>query len=230
MKAGTIEHIKFKRLKRTLKLRDWECVGLLESLWLFTARSHMCGDIGKSSNLDIALALDWDGDEDELINCLVKAGWVDKCLDNRLVVHDWENHCPNYVKGNLAKHNKSFAKHRAKQGGKRGAKDGAGDTATKPSLANPSEYTPSFEEVWELYGRKGNKISAFKYWQKLSEKDQTLIKERIPEYVASCSEKKFQKDFQGWINPAKRRWEDEVIKNDHNKPTEDVAKILKDYK
>ncbi len=154
MKAGTVEHIKFKRLKRTLNLRDWECVGILESLWQFTARSHMRGDIGASENLDIALALDWEGDDEELINAFVKSGWVDECEEHRLIIHDWESHCPNYVKGNLAKHGNTFAKQVTKQVAKDTAKDvakhGAKDTAkhgaehgaTKPSQAKPSPTKP----------------------------------------------------------------------------------------
>lgn len=146
MKAGTVEHVKFKRLKRALKLTDWECVGILESIWNFTAHSHMDGAIGNSSNLDIALAIEWLGNEDELIDSLVLTGWLDKCEKHRLVVHDWENHCPNYVKGCLAKHNKHFAKHYARQGAKQrtkhGAKHGANSTVL-PSLVYSSLVYPN---------------------------------------------------------------------------------------
>ena len=109
MISGTVNHVKFKRLKRMLSLNEWECVGLLESLWMMTARSHICGDIGKSDNIDIAAAIEWDQDEDLLVSALVKCGWLDEHPVHRLVVHDWNIHCPNHVKGNIARHGKSFA-------------------------------------------------------------------------------------------------------------------------
>jgi len=109
MISGTVNHIKFKRLKRILNLKEWECVGLLESLWMLTAKSHIAGDIGRSENIDIAAAIEWDKDEDELINALIKCRWLDECEESRLVVHDWNIHCPNHVKGNISKHGKKFS-------------------------------------------------------------------------------------------------------------------------
>lgn len=104
MKAGTVEHVKFKRLQRRLGLSLFECVGILESIWMLTARSHFRGDIGSSHNIDIAYAIGWDKDEDELINALIETGWLDEHQTHRLVVHDWDDHCPKYVKGNIAKY------------------------------------------------------------------------------------------------------------------------------
>lgn len=109
MISGTVNHVKFKRLARELKLAEWQCVGILESIWMFTAKSHICGDIGTSDNIDIAIGIGWNDDEDELINALVKSKWVDECRTHRLVIHDWHIHCPNHVKGNVKKYGKSFA-------------------------------------------------------------------------------------------------------------------------
>lgn len=103
MKLGTTELPKFKRLKKRLKLSTWGAVGILECLWNFTCRSAPAGNIGKHSNEDIALAIDWDEDADELINALVDCGWLDKSDAHRLVVHDWEEHCPTWIKGNNAR-------------------------------------------------------------------------------------------------------------------------------
>ena len=66
-----------------------------------------------------------------------------------------------------------------------------------------------FEECWKLYGHKGNKRIALRYWKKLSNDDKLKIKEKIPTYV-QLREKQYRKDFQGWINPTNRMWEDEI--------------------
>jgi hypothetical protein len=75
------------------------------------------------------------------------------------------------------------------------------NTDTKPDTL--------FEECWKLYGRKGNKQTALRYWKKLSDDDRVQVKEKIPTYV-QLREKQYRKDFQGWINPTNRMWEDEI--------------------
>ena len=40
MKVGTTDLIKFRHLKRALKLSHFATVGLLESLWLFALKTH----------------------------------------------------------------------------------------------------------------------------------------------------------------------------------------------
>ena len=104
MKAGTTEHVKFKRLCRRTGLLPWQCVGILESLWLLTARSAPQGDLGRFSNEEIAATIEWEGDEDLLINTLVETGWIDRDEAHRLVIHDWRDHCPNYIKANNIRH------------------------------------------------------------------------------------------------------------------------------
>jgi hypothetical protein len=61
-----------------------------------------------------------------------------------------------------------------------------------------------------MYGRKGNKQTALRYWKKLSLKDRYNIQDNILPYINS-REYKYRKDFQGWINPTNRMWEDEII-------------------
>ena len=66
-----------------------------------------------------------------------------------------------------------------------------------------------FDECWAMYGRKGNKKTSLRYWTKLSEEDKLCIQDKIIPYIQS-REYKFRKDFQGYINPANRIWEDQV--------------------
>jgi hypothetical protein len=101
MKVGTENHLKTKRLKRLLGKPCYAVVGLLESLWLLTISSADEGDVGRFSNEEIADAIEWDGDADALIDALITAGWLDRDDERRLVVHDWLDHCPKYIKDRL---------------------------------------------------------------------------------------------------------------------------------
>lgn len=103
MKHSTPDGIKFKKLQRRLKLPRYATVGILESLWIATIKNAPAGDIGRFDNETIAIECDWDRDADELVDALTDCGWLDKCDKNRLVVHDWHDHAPYFVRGVVSK-------------------------------------------------------------------------------------------------------------------------------
>jgi len=84
--------------------------------------------------------------------------------------------------------------------------DGNTDSNTDSNTYNQE----GFDRCWTIYQKKGNKSQAFKYWKKLTDDQREAVEVAIPAYVSSRPEKKFRKDFQGWINPEYKRWEDEV--------------------
>jgi hypothetical protein len=94
---------KMKRLCRNLGIPSYAAVGILESLWHLTARETPQGNIGKLSNEDIALAIDWSGDEDKLICELLASEWLDSDETHRLIVHDWHQHSDDAVDNYLAR-------------------------------------------------------------------------------------------------------------------------------
>lgn len=97
MKDDTVDLVKFRRLMRRLDLREWQAVGVLESLWRFTRKNAPMGDVGRFTNVDIAAAIDWRGDADDLIDAL-RDGWLDDVGGlQRLVCHDWYDHAPSFV-------------------------------------------------------------------------------------------------------------------------------------
>lgn len=110
MKANTPELMKFKRLQRRLGETRRGTIGLLESLWIEVSRNCPEGDVGRFSDEEIAIMVDWEGEPIALVNALVECGWLDQCHEHRLVVHDWADHCPTYVRGGLAKRGKVIAK------------------------------------------------------------------------------------------------------------------------
>jgi len=153
VKANTTDLLKFKKLQKRLGESTRSIVGLLEMLWIATAKNCPRGDIGRFSNDEIALLVDWDKDPDWLVASLIECRWLDECGEFRLVIHDWAEHCPTYVRGNLAKHKRDFAsaqqvaKHAAQQVAKQDANEAAqhvaSDSATKSSQVKSSQVKPS---------------------------------------------------------------------------------------
>jgi hypothetical protein len=101
MKRGTPEHPKTVRLAKLLHIQRWGAVGILESLWHFTSRFAIQGDIGAWTDQEIAEAIGWTGDPGRLITALVEAGWLDRNQAYRLVVHDWHDHAQESVRKTL---------------------------------------------------------------------------------------------------------------------------------
>lgn len=151
MKQGTTQLLKFKKLKRRLCLPEWQAIGLLEAVWKCTIANAPAGNIGKISNEDIATAIEWDDDPDELIKTLVDTGWLDDDPTHRLVVHNWKDHVPNWLKGNFVQHGRKFVgdptEQSAKQVAKDYAKESARDGATKSSQVKPGQVNSSQAKV-----------------------------------------------------------------------------------
>lgn len=104
---------KFKKLVRLLRNAlptsmpiDVETIatGILERLWHTTATDAFRGDIGRLSNDEIAESVGWFGDADMIVSMLIESRWIDPHDKCRLVVHDWAEHAPNWVKGNAKNH------------------------------------------------------------------------------------------------------------------------------
>lgn len=108
MKREAVHHSKMKRLCRKLNLETWQAVGLLESIWLLTARQTPCGNIGKLSDEDIAIAIDYHGDEQKMIGALVDSGWIDRNEQHRLIIHDWPDHAEDGVHMRIARAREFF--------------------------------------------------------------------------------------------------------------------------
>lgn len=100
MKKPTISNIKFELLSKLLCLSRWQTVGLLETLWLFAQHHAYDGELSKYSPKMIAAWFGWDDEPELLIEAFVEAGWIDR-VEDRLLVHDWAEHAPNWVKGAL---------------------------------------------------------------------------------------------------------------------------------
>lgn len=98
MKRGTEHLLKFKKLKQRLGLSTWETKGLLQSIWDLATENAILGDVGRWSDEDIAFGIEYGGDARSLIAALVDCGWLDAHPTHRLVIHDWLEHCEDWVK------------------------------------------------------------------------------------------------------------------------------------
>ena len=103
MKREAVHSTKMKKLCRLLDATLYVAVGILELLWHLTAREAPRGDIGKLSNEDIALSLDYRDDADKLITTLIECHWLDESFEHRLIVHDWHIHSDDAVDSRLAR-------------------------------------------------------------------------------------------------------------------------------
>jgi hypothetical protein len=119
MRNITSQTAKFRRTVRRLRallpaevlsILDPETVlfGILERLWHTAAASAPRGDIGRLADDLICESCGWLGDTDSLIPLLIECGWIDTSDQYRLVIHDWADHAPNHVRGNVKRHHGGF--------------------------------------------------------------------------------------------------------------------------
>jgi hypothetical protein len=148
MKAGTQNHMKTKRLKRLLGLPLYRVVGLLETLWLLCVDCADEGNVGKFSDEEIADYLEWDGPQSpsDLVRALTDSGWLDADAEHRLVVHDWADHAPEFLKERVRKRHAREAKRRKQTTYDDSTRDSGGTKpdsgGTKPDASGPTRDQP----------------------------------------------------------------------------------------
>ncbi len=108
MKREGMRHPKTLDLMARLSINRREAVGLLDMLLDWAIDYAPCGDIGKWSNGVICGSVDWPGNADDLVSALVGSGWLDEDKEHRLVIHDWPDHAPMFLRAKLKKVGLSF--------------------------------------------------------------------------------------------------------------------------
>lgn len=112
MKLEALDHPKTLDLASRLRVEVPTAIGYLELLWAFTGKKAQQGNVGKWPDGAIAVACYWRGESADFIAGLVAAGYLDRHAEHRLVVHDWHDHAPNWVKAKLSKASQLFLTHR----------------------------------------------------------------------------------------------------------------------
>lgn len=109
MKRSAFDHPKIGRLAKLLDVPKYGAIGIVESLWQFTAKHAPAGDVGKWSDEEIAASMGWTGDSSALVSALVEARLLDLDPAARLIVHDWNEHCEDSIHLILARRVEFFA-------------------------------------------------------------------------------------------------------------------------
>jgi hypothetical protein len=108
MKREAFNHPKMLDLATRLGVKMTTARGIVSTLWNWAADVAPQGDVGKWSDAVIAKALEHDGEPEALIEALVASGWVDRCSTYRLVIHDLEDHAPEWLKTKLKRSKRWF--------------------------------------------------------------------------------------------------------------------------
>lgn len=179
MKQGTIQHRKFLRLKHSLGLRNWQATGLLESLWQFTALNADDGQLTpRCTPEDIARSLEWEAaDFSRVIDALVDAGWIDRTPEGDLLIHDWADHMPDFLRERLRKRKERHLSVFVPDS--HGTVGTTKPNPTQPSQAQPAppassavaDSVPSgfakFWAAWPQGDRKTGKAKCVGLWRRL---------------------------------------------------------------
>jgi len=110
VKLAGLDHPKLLHFASLLHITRVQAIGHLELMWAYTATKTPQGNVGKWPDGALAMSCDWAGDPTEFVNALVAARLVDRDPVHRLIVHDWHEHAPSWVRANLGKAKLSFAR------------------------------------------------------------------------------------------------------------------------
>lgn len=109
MKIAARTHPKLYDLCDRLKCSRPTAMGYLELLWGGTSDHAPAGDIGKFTDGAIARWCDWTGEPSEFVSALVASGWIDESETHRLLIHDWHEHCPSWLRSRFTRGGFRFA-------------------------------------------------------------------------------------------------------------------------
>ena len=120
MLDGAFTSPKLRRLSVILGVPWPHAIGLAGLLWRFAAKHAPTGEIGRHDDEEVAAALEWAGEADELIAALVRCRLLDRVNGPaRLIVHDWPDHAPRYVQATLRRRDLFWSHHYEQQGEQR---------------------------------------------------------------------------------------------------------------
>lgn len=108
MKLDALDHPKTLDFAARLGVELPTAIGHLELLWAFTAQKAPQGNIGKWPDGAIARACYWNSNPDHFVSALVDSKFVDTHPEHRLLIHDWSEHAPRWVRAKLAKAKLNF--------------------------------------------------------------------------------------------------------------------------
>lgn len=85
----------------------------------------------------------------------------------------------------------------------------------------------TFDEFWNMYGKKIERVKCEKIYAKIKEDDREKIKNHVPVYVASTPEVQYRKNPQTYLNG--HCWEDEIITTNEREQNNGNSKRTSEY-
>lgn len=142
------DHPKTRRLARYLGIHVREAVGLLHFLWWWALDYAEDGDLSRFEAADIADAILWDGDPEQAVDALVRAGFLDR-TDSGLVIHDWDEYAGRLVeqrRKNRERKRRSRARHADVTRDTQGRHGATIPNPTEPNQTNAAAAAPARED------------------------------------------------------------------------------------
>ncbi|MEP1642640.1 hypothetical protein, partial [Rhodopirellula bahusiensis] len=174
-------HPKFRALMRMLCVPQYAAVGILESVWMLASQFADDGDLTRFTAEEIADYVAWGGDAEKLLSVLIECRWLDND-DGRVVIHDWQDHCPRYVSDRISKRQRR-AQVSENVGDSPRQSDSVGKNRRLPSQVKSNQTKSKcasrkrdasdcelFDQWWEHYPKKV---------------DKKLAKQNFPKSIAS---------------------------------------------
>jgi len=153
MKIGTPRHPKTLAMMTRLNISRPVAVGTLELLWQATAEYAPQGDIGKFTDEEIAALVEWQHPSitpKDFVRTLCDIRWLDPSTRHRLIIHDWHQHAPDYLRKRLSRAGLDFyGKGRVRRSADNGVQNdvsGAARPPTQPNHAVPNPTMPNQEK------------------------------------------------------------------------------------
>lgn len=76
---------------------------------------------------------------------------------------------------------------------------------------NIIEVYPTFDDFWNLYNKKNDRIFCEKKWETLTQKEKESIMEYLPDYIKSTPDKNYRKNPKTFLN--NKSWNNEITTN-----------------
>ena len=96
----------------------------------------------------------------------------------------------------------------------------------KPSGLIDDDLSDLFDQVWDVYGKKGNKKTSKSKYLKLSEANRDLMAHHILRYINSTPDKQYRKNLETYIN--QECWNDEIVQSKAPQKAADSIELLTD--
>lgn len=144
MKLDALDHPKTLDFAARLNVTRPTAIGHLELFWHFVSKHAPQGNVGKFPDGSIARACEWLGEPEEFLKSLLKSGFLDASEEHRYLVHDWSEHCPNWVRAQLHKLKRAFyvIDKSSEERTEERSYEGTAEPSTRARVSKPREAKP----------------------------------------------------------------------------------------